>query len=367
MNQESWNVIADGKHNAFTDFLFWNENYWLIYVSSPSHFGNKKSCLVLLRSNDAVSWMKIRSFDGEGEDIRDPKLAIIKNKLCVFALLNKRFDPEPYKTIVARSDDGETWTSFEEINPRGWLVGHPITQDGVDWYAPAHRIDQGKAVLLKSSDGVRWSICSTVFEGKEERADETAIHFLKNGYLVAVTRLEAGSSLFGSEHAVTLISLSKPPYKWWVGCARSELTRLDGPVLFNTAALQGTEINDQIFAVGRRQTRVRAPFEKQGSAFGRKRTALFRVNLPSGYPDRPDIVAEDEEFKSLGLSHLCDLPSSGDTSYAGVVVTSKKILISYYTNDPNTDYPWIFGMLRPTCIRIASIDVENIKIFEDKK
>ncbi len=317
------------------------------------------------------NWQEIRRFVGAGEDIRDPKLGIINDRLYVFALLNKRFDPEPYKTIVTHSDDGVTWTGFEDVAPAGWLLGRPVTTDGISWYAPAHRIDIGTAVLLCSTDGVNWSICSTVFEGKLERADETAIHFLKNGSLVAVTRLEAGSSLFGSEQAATLISISEPPFTHWTEVTRSRLTRLDSPVLFSLA-LRGTQDNGndapgELYAVGRRQTRVRAPFEKQGSAFGRKRTALFRVNLPLLNHDLLGHVTADIDPGFSGLVHLVDLPSSGDTAYAGVVVRDKKVIISYYTNDPQTDYPWVFGMLCPTRIQITVFDVENLKKLEDEK
>ncbi len=319
--------------------------------------------------DSSFNWQEIRRFDGAGEDIRDPKLGIINDRLYVFALLNKRFDPEPYKTIVAHSDDGIAWTSFEDVAPAGWLLGRPVTTDGISWYAPAHRIDTGTAVLLRSTDGMNWSIYSTVFEGKQERADETAIHFLQNGFLVAVTRLEAGSSLFGSEQAATLISISSPPFTHWTEVTRSRLTRLDSPVLFSLA-LRGTQENgsdEHLYAVGRRQTRVRAPFEKQGSAFGRKRTALFRVNLPLLNHDLLGHVTTDNDAGFSGLVHLADLPSSGDTAYAGVVVRHGKVNISYYTNDPHTDYPWVFGMLCPTRIQITVFDVENLKKLEDEK
>ncbi|MCX6066985.1 MAG: hypothetical protein NT121_14730 [Chloroflexi bacterium] len=330
--------------------LFWRDYYWLIYVSSPSHFSSKKSRLVLLRSKDAHSWQEIHRFSGteqEGSkrvwrDIRDPKLGLVKDQLFVYALLNKQFDPQPYKTIVTSSKNGEDWAPFEDVTPIGWLMGRPTTQDGITWYAPAHRVDQGTAALFRSTDGANWTLHSTIFEGKAEHADETAIHFLSTGQLVAVTRLEAGSSLFGSEQASTLISMAAPAYTSWDESARSAITRLDGPVLFSA--------NQQLYAVGRYQPQVKAPYQGQGSAFSQKRTALF-------------LVTE----KGRGLVHLTDLPSAGDTSYAGVAVKDEKVLISYYTNDPRTDYPWIIGMLRPTRIQMTEIQIANLKRQEDDK
>jgi hypothetical protein len=80
-----------------------------------------------------------------------------------------------------------------------------------------------------------------------------------------------------------------------------------------------------------------------GSAFSQKRTAVF-------------LVKENIE----GLTHLTDLPSCGDTSYAGVAITGGKVFISYYTNDTGRDHPWVLGMLLPTHIQIAEIEIETL-------
>ncbi len=333
---KTWVVTDDGKHNAFTDLLFWHGVFLLVYVSSPSHFASRKSRLVLLRSTDAHNWLEVQKFDGGGEDIRDPKLAVIQGQMFLYALLNQKFDPEPYKTIAAHSPDGLNWSLFREVSPSGWLMGKPVTSDKQVWYAPAHRLDHGTAVLLKSSDGVDWSIHSTIFEGKkEERADETAIQFLQDGRLIAATRLEAGSSLFGSPQAGTLISVAASPFTTWTQITKSRVTRLDGPTLFR--------IEDQVYAVGRSQSKISAPFQGLGSAISQKRTALFLV-----------------QENAAGLIHLTDLPSCGDTSYAGVAIADGKVFISYYTNDPRKDVPWLLGMLLPTRIQMAEIDSINL-------
>ena len=197
-------------------------------------------------------------------------------------------------------------------------MGRPITSDKLTWYAPAHRIDHGTAVLLRSTDGVNWTIHSTIFEGKEERADETAIQFLQDGRIVAATRLEAGSSLFGSQQAGTLISVAASPFTAWTQITKSHVTRLDGPTLFG--------IGNQVFAVGRRQTRIAGPFQWMGSAISQKRTALF-------------LVKENAE----GLIHLTDLPSSGDTSYAGVAIVGRKGFHQLLHQSPTHRLPLAFG------------------------
>ncbi|MCX7023016.1 MAG: hypothetical protein NT080_00160 [Spirochaetes bacterium] len=332
---ETWIVADDGKHNAFTDIVFWHDSFWLAYVSSPSHFASRKSRVILLRSGDARHWQETGRFDGSGQDIRDPKLATIQGRLFLYALLNRRFNPEPYAAIAASSGDGLAWTPFEGVTPGGWLIGRPITSDAQACYAPAHRIDQGSAVLLKSANGLNWTVQGAIFDGNEERADETAIQFLGDGRMIAVTRLESGGGLCGSSRATTLISVAAFPFSSWTQVTRSGVTRLDGPNLFSA--------NGKVFAVGRRQPRVVGPFQLQGSAFSRKRTAVFMVN-------------EDTE----GLVHLMDLPSSGDTSYPGSTIAGGKVFISYYTSDPHRDYPWLLGMLLPTRIQVAALEIAGL-------
>ncbi len=118
---ESWETVADGSHNSNTDLISWQGQYLLIHASSPFHFASERSRLILHRSPDARHWTPIAEFDAAGEDIRDPKLAVIDGRLFLYALKNTEFTAEPYQTVYAQSDDGLTWTPFEEVEPAGWL------------------------------------------------------------------------------------------------------------------------------------------------------------------------------------------------------------------------------------------------------
>ncbi|MFZ4616973.1 MAG: hypothetical protein ACOYM2_12360, partial [Rectinemataceae bacterium] len=280
---------------------------------------------------------------GGGQDIRDPKFGLIGGRLFLYALLNRSFDPEPYGTVAASSADGLEWSALQGLALEGWLLGRPIAGGDERWYAPAHLIDSGTAVLLQSQEGLDWSIRGCIFDGSADSgsgrsldcADETAITLMDDGRILAVSRLESGGSLFGSPRAATLISVAAPPFASWKVLGKSSLTRLDGPSLF--------AVGGRIFALGRRQTRIRPPFEQQGSAFGKKRTALFQVDTEGGE-----------------LAHAGDLPSSGDTSYAAAVVKDGKAFIAYYTSDPRRDRPWIFAMLKPTRIQICQIAMSAV-------
>lgn len=328
-------VVANGQHNAFTDLAFWRDRFWLVYVSSPGHFASTSSRIVLLRSTDAREWQEVARFSGDGQDIRDPKLAVIHDRLILFALLDKKFDPQPYQTICATSADGKTWSRFAKTVLPGWLFGKPKTFDGVNWYAPAHNLAFKAARLFRSQDGVQWEAFTAIDE--QQRADETALAFDANGNLVTVTRLESGSGIFGDVQGGTLVSIAQPPYERWKDQTTSSATRLDGPTLF---------VHKKTWAVGRFQPQVRSPFQGHGSIFSRKRTAIFSVN-------------------GTELVHRADLPSSGDTAYAGVVLDQENLFISYYTNDPRYDLPWIVGMFRPTQIQMTRISLAALEPLEN--
>ena len=76
--------------------------------------------------------------------------------------------------------------------------------------------------------------------------------------------------------------------------------------------------------------------------FSRKRTSLYAV-------------------EATGLRYLTDVPSAGDTSYAGVVIRGGELIASYYTSPPERDYTWILGMFRASHIRIARIDLPALE------
>jgi hypothetical protein len=330
-------VVDDGLHNAFTDLVVWRGNLWLVYVASPSHFASPRSQLVLLQSPNAREWREAARLSGDGEDIRDPKLAVIHDRLTLFALLNRKFDPLPYKTIHSDSTDGENWSPFVDTGSPGWLLGKPKTVDEKTWFAPAHNLQKGTAALLRSSNGLSWEIITPLCA--DEKADETAIEILPDGQMLSATRLENGGGLFGSPKAGTLLSSSWPPYENWKIVSRSMVTRLDGPALF--------PVEERYYAVGRFQPHVRGPFTWQGSIFSHKRTSLFLIS-------------------ESGLTWLADLPSTGDTAYAGIAAWNGQLVISYYTSDPSRDYSWIKGMLRPTRINITQITLTELSGCSEK-
>jgi len=336
---ESWPVTADGMHNSNTDLIVWGEWFYLVHAVSPYHFASLRCHLSLLRSADGRDWEPLATLSSPDEDIRDPKLAVIGDRLFLYALVNRSFDPEPYTTVYTSSEDGgRSWLPLQRLAHEGWLFWKPKTRDGRIWYAAAYWHEHGRSALFESLDGIEWRRVCPIYDGGR-RNDETDIEFVADGSLRVVARLEGDfrewgySMFFGDPEGGTLIASAQPPIREFRAEAFSSLTRLDGPALFSHAG--------RVFAVGRYQPHPAQPFTRQGSIFARKRTSLFEV--------RPD-----------GLVWLSDLPSAGDTAYAGVAVHEGRLFVSYYTSRIDRDYPWIEGMLNATEIRMARLDLESL-------
>jgi hypothetical protein len=221
---------------------------------------------------------------------------------------------------------------LQPVDPQGWLLWRPKTLDGKTWYATAYWHEHGKSALFKSTDGRQWEFVSDIHEG--DRNDETALEFLPDGRMLVTARLEGDDRAWhqGSKNAATLLAWAEPPYTDWTK-TRSQTSRLDGPVLFS--------LGGEVYAVARYDPEGLDSWYGMSSVLGRKRTALYRVTT-------------DE------LVRLTDLPSNGDTSYPGAVLKDDDLYVSYYTNDPAHDYPWVLGLVRPSDVMMARIPLDRL-------
>ncbi len=328
---ETWDAVADGAHNSNTDLTFWDDWFYLCHQTSPYHLGSSRSRMLLWRSRDAHTWEEAAEFKAESGEYRDPTFGQINGRLFLYFLPNRERNPEPYTTAWTVTDDAVNWLPPAEVNQPGWLYWRPKSIDGKTWYVTAYWHEHGKSALLKSPDGITWNLISRVYEG--ERNDETDFEFLADGRIIATARLEGRDGWRGDPASCTLIGVASPPYKEW-SYSKSRVTRLDGPCLFR--------FNGRVYGVGRYQAGFFPYFVEQGGLLSRKRTALFLLET-----DR--------------LIHLTDLPSAGDTSYAGAVVQGDEAYVSYYTSDVKEDPPWVVGMFRPSAIKIARVSLRALE------
>ena len=359
----SWDLVADGEHNSNTDLVVWRGRWLLVHAASPYHMGTPRSRLLVRRCADpepgpASRWDRVAELRVPDADVRDPIWLEVGGRLFLYALSNRGFYAIPSGTVLATSDDGERFSAFEPVGPPGWLFwrvrAHPSERaagGGPVFYASAYWKDHGESILLRSEDGRAWERVSTIHRG--DANDETEIAFLPHGdgrpsaRLVATARLEVEpDSLDGHPNAATLLAFADPPYDEWSDArkVRTQVTRLDGPVTF---ADRG-----RLFAVARAHPRPRHWPLALGSAFARKRTALWWLDPGREHPDGGDGPPR--------LVWLSDLPSAGDTSYAGVALASGALYADYYTSRIDRDPPWLLGMVLRSDVRVARVPLDAL-------
>ncbi len=343
---ETWTAANDGTHNSNSHMAYWRGEFWLVYASSPYHFSTPKSKLILLHSADAVNWVKMREFKIPGEDIRDPKLAVIGDRLHLYVLKSVSFRALPYMTAHTSSQDGAIWKPLVDLwEQEGWILWNPRSFDGIHWYAPAYWHQYGESALFTTLEGETFTRVSTIHSGGrntgDDLTDETDIAFLGDGTMISTQRLEYSERLGGDPRACTNLTIAEPPYTKWEEAGKDYTTRLDGPTLFS--------LNGRVYALGRRNPyKPKYPLRYYGSIFAKKRTALFEVT-------------------DHGLVYLSDLPSGGDTSYGAVVIREGSVYGCYYTSDPRRDWPWIIGMVSPSEIRMFKISVDALERLASQK
>ena len=78
-----------------------------------------------------------------------------------------------------------------------------------------------------------------------------------------------------------------------------------------------------------------------GGVLSKKRTSIYLV-------------------EETGLTYISDLPSAGDTSYAGVVFDNGTVFTCYYTSNTYFDYPWVIGMLASSNIEFVELNATSL-------
>jgi hypothetical protein len=330
-------LVSDGNHNFNPDIVEWNGYVYMCYVSSPYHWGNPGSKVIVKHSSDLSTWDTVLEVNGSewipGADIRDPKLLVIDDHLFLYALINPGgLLADPDVTIFTYTLNGTSWTPVRQAYTKDWCFWRPkLDPANTTAYVAAYYYQRGVVDLLSSTDGITWTNQSRILTGGD--VSEAELTFLPNGQLLCVSRYPIGGlDPAGNNNGGTMISTSSAPYTNWTS-KLDTLVRIDGSVIVNATG--------RLIAIGRSQPEQDPFLIQSGSIFAKKRTSLFLVNETT-------------------LTYLTDLPSSGDTGYAGAIIRGDDLIVAYYTSKSTTDLPWFAGWLFPTDLKLAIIPLSNL-------
>ncbi len=298
---EVTSIYDPGSHCAFTDIIKWRDRIYVAFREALNHSVQHSGQIVVLCSADQGRSFQVHARLANSHDLRDPHFFKVGDRLGMTVPSWVVSDPEKgiperIRTAhVAQSDNGLDWELRKLDEPKGRTLWRPRRgPDGALYsagYAPARSKEDYQVELYRSENGWDWAKVSVIHP--DEKANETDLCFLSDGQLLALVRREA-------EPRRPLLARAKAPYEKWekLPCSRW----LQGPLL--------ERLHDGgLLVVGR------SPRDVEDESCAEKVTRAFNLDAETGR-----------------LDPLFELPSGGDTSYAGFCdLGNGEVLLSYYS------------------------------------
>lgn len=293
------------NHNAFTDLARYEEKFYCTFREADSHSIDPSGVdgkIRVLVSTDGKKWDSFALFSMPGKDLRDPKLSCTPDGRLMLLAGASDWD----KTKEKHLKGCQTHVAFLENETGRFSALHPIRFDedlrsGFNWlwrvtwwrgvgygvvYRPGkNNSDEKKTYLVKTTNGVEYSLVTRLEIPDAEFPNESAIAFTRNDEMVILVRSDGKVS-------EGFIGRSVKPYTRW---GWTKTVRLGGPAIIPYT-------DDQFVVVSR------------SYHYEKNHTTLYRVD-----PDNK-------------LDAVTELPSHRDCAYAGMVFYDNKLWISYYSS-----------------------------------
>ena len=281
-------------HNAFTDLVRWNEQFYCAFREGRGHVSTDGRIRVL-SSRDAETWTSAGLIELAGYDLRDAHLSVTPdNRLMLLggaAPREKDNQSAPTGSFAAFSSNGTEWTKPQIVSEPGrWLWC--VTWHKGKAYGVSYSAGKGSPSLelLTSNDGVAWqSLVPKLYA--EGRPGEVTLRFDASDTCYALVRRDKLSD----QPYTAILGISRGDYTQWQWYDLGpEFNGFGGPNLIQLPI-------GQWLAAGR--------MHQDGA-----HTALCSLDMT--------------EHK---MTKLLKLPSGGDTSYPGLVWHNDLLYVSYYS------------------------------------
>ena len=287
-------VFSDGTHNAFTSIAHFKGRYFVVFRHA-SHHNSFDGKTMVISSENGDSWDEPTPLPRLEMDMRDPKLFLWQEKLwCLFPTrwtAEASGDVAGSFTAVCSTEDGDHWTNPTPISRAGVGAWTPKSHAGKLW-APFR--GPAEIRLMLSEDALTWREVAPIFTG--HFANETDIHFLEDGRLVAVMRRNERKSL---------LARSSPPYLQW--------TYDEMDIQLHCPCLR--QVGPRLLLAGRDY----------------KRTSSLERRWEYWTQDR--VVVLEWDGSAFGNPLELDFRDGGDSAYPGIVPvpdSPNEALVSYY-------------------------------------
>lgn len=290
-------IWDQAEHSAFTDLIRFNNAFYCSFREGSGHIPGTDGTVRIIKSKDGKNWESVAHLTKKGVDLRDPKLSITPDgKLMVIIggsiyENSKLLGRNPHVSFSDKS--GSTFSDPEKVitDPSipswgSWywrVTWHKGVGYAIDYQiGPEERRGPTAMYLVKTLDGKKFEKVSKL--DIDGFPNEATIRFDKNDMMHVMVRRETADQ-------VGVWATSKAPFTDW-NFEKMNI-RLGGPnFIFG---------KDDLIIAG---TRIYTPTVYTGILAGTKYGQLKEV---------------------------FHLPSSGDTSYPGLVIYKNKLYTSYYS------------------------------------
>ncbi len=286
-------IWGQAPHNAFTDLIYHDERFYCVFREGSRHVSPDGKLRVLV-SVDGMKWESAALIESPDGDLRDAKISVTPDSRLMLsgAVAYPEGSPARHQSLVWFSRDGREWTAATTVaDPDFWLWRVSWFKDTALGVAYQTLPDQrGVRLYAAGPDAKFRAIVDNL--GIEGYPNESAIRFTPDGTAYCLLRRDPWKGAPGAS-ANGLLGTSKPPYRDWTW--KDLGRRIGGPefqILDGGKAIAVVRLYD-----------------------GQQRTSICRLDL-----------------ENATIDELERLPSSGDSSYAGIVVQGNALWVSYYSS-----------------------------------
>lgn len=283
-------IWDEAEHNAFTDLIYY-KNYWYCTFREATGHMTFDGLARVLRSKDTKNWESCALINIDGKDIRDPKFSITpKNELMLNAglRLSKAINGYKLESATWFSSDGFNWSNENFCDTSFGTWRWSTTWNNIA-YSFAYTGKHPLGCLYNSLDGKNWKVLKDeVYLKEKEKGNESSLVFFND---TAYCLLRRDSGTFNA-----MIGVSKPPYISWDWTDLG--LYIGGPKMLI--------INNEFYVAGRFCDDEKC------------HTEIAKLDI-----------------KTSKVKDRFILPSSGDSSYPGLVYKDEILYISYYSSHEN--------------------------------
>jgi hypothetical protein len=279
-------------HSAFTDLMRRDDRWYCVFREGQGHV-SPDGAIRVLSSADGERWSPWARLEHPVADLRDPKLTLAANGQLMLSAVGAMHQPSDarHKSFVWYSNDGRDWQGPNFVGDADYWLWRPAWHRGKAYsfgYSTGPDREHRTLRFYLSLDGKDFrALNNNAFD--QGAPSETSMMFLSDGSALSIMRRDAGSK-------TAQIGRSQAPYRSWKWTDLG--VRIGGP--------QFLRLPDGRIIVG------------------------SRLHDPDAHTALSWLDPENAT-----LTEFLRLPSSGDSSYPGLVFHDDLLWVSYYSSHEN--------------------------------